>query len=211
MTKNPITFQEKFWKGKFGSDYIGRHETRKWVRNNQKFFVNCLKSSKKTNINSLIEFGSNVGLNIIALNKILKLKQIYAIEINSKAFKLLKKLKSVNPINSSVLNFKPQKKFDLVLSKGFLIHINPKKLNSVYEKIFKSCKKNGYILICEYYSPKPESVNYRGNTNVLFKRDFAGEILDKFKKKIKLLDCGFSYHREKYPQGDITWFLLQKI
>ena len=211
MIKIPRTFQEKFWKGKFGSDYIDRHETRKWVRNNKKFFINCLKSTKKSNIRSLIEFGSNVGLNIIALNKILKLNRIDAVEINSKAFEILKKLKYVNPVNSSVLDFKPQKKFDLVLSKGFLIHINPKKLMSVYDKMFNSCKKNGYILICEYYSPKPDSVNYRGNTNVLFKRDFAGDILDYYKNKIKLLNCGFSYHREKYPQGDITWFLLQKL
>ena len=50
-----------------------------------------------------------------------------------------------------------------------------------------------------------------GNTPLqkLFKRDFAGEFIKKF-KKIKLIDYGFIYHRDKLPQDDVTWFLLQK-
>ena len=37
MSKSQITAQENFWKGKFGSDYISRHETKKWVKNNKVF------------------------------------------------------------------------------------------------------------------------------------------------------------------------------
>jgi hypothetical protein len=57
----------------------------------------------------------------------------------------------------------------------------------------------------------PVSVNYRGNTDRLFKRDFAGEMLDRF-KDLRLLDYGFSYHRDNnFPQDDINWFLLEKV
>ena len=45
---------------------------------------------------------------------------------------------------------------------------------------------------------------------VLFKRDFAGELLDKYKNKLLLLDYGFIYHRDTYPQDDLTWFLMEK-
>ena len=76
--------------------------------------------------------------------------------------------------------------------------------------MFNSCKSKGFILIAEYYSPNPETIKYRGNKNVLFRRDFAGEILKMYDKKIKLIDYGFTYHKDKYPQGDLTWFLLQK-
>jgi spore coat polysaccharide biosynthesis protein SpsF len=52
-------------------------------------------------------------------------------------------------------------------------------------------------------------VNYRGNENRLFKRDFAGELINKF--DMNLIDYGFTYHRDKhFPQDDLTWFLLEK-
>jgi hypothetical protein len=45
----------------------------------------------------------------------------------------------------------------------------------------------------------------------MFKRDFAGEMLDKF-QDLRLLDYGFVYHRDtQFPQDDVNWFLLEKI
>ena len=64
--------------------------------------------------------------------------------------------------------------------------------------------------MCEYYNPSPVTINYRGHSDRLFKRDFEGEILDKF-PDLNLIDYGFSYKRDVvFPQDDITWFLLQK-
>jgi hypothetical protein len=52
-------------------------------------------------------------------------------------------------------------------------------------------------------------VPYRGNQERLFKRDFAGELMDRH--GLKLVNYGFAYHRDNYhPQDDITWFLLEK-
>jgi spore coat polysaccharide biosynthesis protein SpsF len=65
-------------------------------------------------------------------------------------------------------------------------------------------------LICEYYNPSPVTINYRGHKDRLFKRDFAGEFMDVY-KDVELIDYGFSYRRDqKFPQDDITWFLLKK-
>jgi spore coat polysaccharide biosynthesis protein SpsF len=53
-------------------------------------------------------------------------------------------------------------------------------------------------------------VPYRGNSGKLFKRDFAGEMLDRY-SDLQLLDYGFGYHRDpQFPVDDITWFLLEK-
>lgn len=210
MKKTSFTHQEKFWKSAFGSEYIGRHSKSKWVKNNVFFFKKCFKKIKSNKIKTILEFGSNIGLNLIALNKLLNLKKIKAIEINNVAYKSLQKLRFVEAENASVLDYKTIEKYDLVLSKGFLIHINPSKLKIIYKNLFNSCKSNGYILLAEYYNPTPVNVDYRGNKNVLFKRDFAEEILKIYKKRVKLIDYGFVYHKDKYPQGDITWFLLQK-
>ena len=64
-------------------------------------------------------------------------------------------------------------------------------------------------MVYEYYNPTPVSVEYRGHQDKLFKRDFAGELIDKF--NLKLIDYGFNYKRENYfPKDDATWFLLEK-
>jgi spore coat polysaccharide biosynthesis protein SpsF len=92
--------------------------------------------------------------------------------------------------------------------KGVLIHINPDMLGIVYEKLYQLFSH--YILIAEYYNPTPVEVNYRGHSSKLFKRDFAGEMLDKY-PDLKLLDYGFIYYRDNnFPQGDTNWFLLEK-
>jgi len=53
-------------------------------------------------------------------------------------------------------------------------------------------------------------ITYHGHKNRLFKRDFAGEMLDQF-SDLKLIDYGFIYHRDlTFPQDDISWFLLEK-
>ena len=89
-----------------------------------------------------------------------------------------------------------------------MIHINPNELNDVYSKLYESSKR--YICIVEYYNPTPVTVNYRGNEKLLFKRDFAGEFMDKY-SDCKLIDYGFCYHRDNnFMQDDITWFLLEK-
>ena len=108
----------------------------------------------------------------------------------------------------SILEYAYKKKFSLVLSKTVLIHINPNRLNEVYDKLYMSSKK--YILIAEYYNPVNIEIKYRGFSNKLFKRDFAGEILKKY-NDLELIDYGFRYHGDNtHKQDDINWFLLKK-
>jgi hypothetical protein len=54
------------------------------------------------------------------------------------------------------------------------------------------------------------AIDYRGHRERLFKRDFAGDILDRH-GDLHLVDYGFVYHRDpNYPKDDLTWFLLEK-
>ena len=64
--------------------------------------------------------------------------------------------------------------------------------------------------MAEYYDPKPVALTYRGHENKMFKRDFAGDLLERY-ENLKLIDYGFCYHRDmNFPQDDISWFLLEK-
>lgn len=200
------TDQEKFWAEEFGTEYIDRNTGDQLTSSNISFFAKSLKSVQK--ISTCIEFGSNVGVNLKALQCLFPELQSFGIEINTNAAqKLAKTIGDENIFNGSILDFEVSKTFDLVLIKGVLIHINPKYLNKVYKKLYESTHK--YILIAEYYNPTPIEIEYRGNRNKLFKRDFAGEILDLY-EDLELLDYGFVYYRDLFPQDDITWFLLKK-
>ena len=201
------TEQEDFWSGNFGDNYILRNRSETFLQSNINFFKKALKKVKK--IDSMIEFGANIGMNIKAIKSLGKIKIFKAIEINKKAcLDLEKVIGKENVFQNSILDYKNSEKFDLVLTKTVLIHINPEKLVAVYRKIYKSAKK--YILIAEYYNPSPSVIEYRGFKNKLFKRDFAGELMDIY-PDLQILDYGFVYHRDEfYPQDDINWFLLKK-
>ena len=78
----------------------------------------------------------------------------------------------------------------------------------VYAALVRSSSR--YVMVCEYFNPVPVEVPYRGHTGALFKRDFAGELLDAF-PELTLVDYGFTYHRDpQFPLDDSTWFLLEK-
>jgi len=201
------TEQEAFWANEFGEDYIGRNNSKELLASNLNFFSKALNLAAKPG--SLIEFGANIGMNLKALKFLYPEIKLHGIEINKTASdELAKAIGSENVTNASIYDYNSIDKFEVSLIKGVLIHINPDMLNVVYEKLYEASSK--YILICEYYNPSPVTINYRGHSDRLFKRDFAGEIMEKY-TDLKLIDYGFVYKRDNsFPQDDITWFLLKK-
>ena len=203
---NYQTEQEKFWATDFGNDYPRRNQGEQLISANVAIFSKILENCPS--VNSIAELGCNIGLNLIALNRINKNHKLRGYEINAKAAQEAKNQNVAEIINTTVAGpLDSSVKFDLTISKGVLIHINPEKLAEVYQNLFNL--SNRYILVYEYYNPTPMAIEYRGHEDVLFKRDFAGELIDKF--NLKLINYGFTYNREKYfPNDDGTWFLLEK-
>ena len=201
------TDQEAFWAGDFGTDYIARNRGKLLLASNLNFFSKALKRAGK--IRSCHEFGANIGMNLRALKLLYPEAAYSGVEINADACKELTKIiGQENVFNGSIFNFPVVTKFDLSLIKGVLIHINPDMLNKVYEKLYEASNK--YILVCEYYNPSPVKVSYRGHKDRLFKRDFAGELMERYSDLI-LVDYGFVYRKDPvFPQDDVTWFLMKK-
>ena len=201
------TEQEEFWAGKFGNEYVGRNNNQELLASNLNFFSKALKQAGQ--ISSCLEFGANIGMNLKALKLLYPKIKLKGIEINSNAAMLLAEIiGSHNIFEGSIFDYPITDKVELALIRGVLIHINPDKLEDVYCKLYESTNK--YILICEYHSPTPMVIQYRGHKNKLFKRDFAGELLEKY-PNLKLIDYGFIYRKDNaYPLEDVNWFLLQK-
>lgn len=206
-TTNYTTPQEEFWASSFGTEYIGRNDSNQLLASNLNFFAKALKQAGK--ISSCLEFGANIGMNLKALKLLYPGVVLKGIEINADAASSLRDLVGdKNVYEGSIFDYSVTDKVDLSLIKGVLIHINPDMLNVVYDNLYQA--SNRYILVCEYYNPSPVAIPYRGHTDRLFKRDFAGEMLDKY-TDLSLIDYGFSYRGDPvFPQDDITWFLMEK-
>lgn len=201
------TEQEAFWAGEFGDRYIDRNQGDALLASNLDFFAKALRCAR--GITSCIEFGANIGMNLRALRLLHPALEAHGIEINAEAARRL--AEAIGPAgvhHGSILDYTPARKFDLVLVKGVLIHIHPDALAPVYDKLVASAGR--YLLLAEYYNPTPVSIGYRGHSDRLFKRDFAGELMDRH-RTVELLDYGFAYRRDpRFPQDDITWFLMEK-
>lgn len=208
MSNKFKTEQEAFWAGEFGTEYITRNQSDELNASNLNFFSKALSGVRE--MSSCIEFGANIGMNLKALKLLHPSLEINGIEINVNAAEELAKIIPPSNIhNTSILDFKTDELWDLVLIKGVLIHINPDELQKVYDKLVAASGR--YLLVAEYYNPAPVGISYRGHSDRLFKRDFAGEIMDSH-PQMKLVDYGFAYRRDpNFPQDDITWFLLEKI
>lgn len=200
------TEQEKFWTGEFGTEYTGRNQGEHIVASNVALFGRILRAAP--HVRSIVELGCNIGLNLQALHRINPRFELRGHEINATAARAARELAIAEIVEGTILDeLAAGRTFDLAFTKTVLIHINPDELNRVYDNLHALSTR--CILVCEYYNPSPMVVNYRGNDDRLFKRDFAGEIMDRF--GLRLVDYGFTYHRDNYfPQDDVTWFLMEK-
>ena len=67
-----------------------------------------------------------------------------------------------------------------------------------------------YVLIGEYFNRTPTSIEYQGQPDKLFKRDFGKLFIENF--DVKLVDYGFLWGHiyDKAGFDDITWWLFEK-
>lgn len=201
-----LTEQEQFWSGTFGSEYITRNRSDLLIACKTALWAQVLR--RTTGITSAVELGANIGLNLVAIRRLLPACAIAGVEINSDAFAELSRIPGINACLGTLTSYRASSPVDLAFTCGVLIHLDPSSLPAAYETLHVSSRR--YIAIIEYYNPSPTEIPYRGHSGKLFKRNFAGELLDRY-SDLKLADYGFCWHRDpNWPLDDLTWFLLEK-
>jgi spore coat polysaccharide biosynthesis protein SpsF len=135
--------------------------------------------------------------------------ELSGIDVNEQAIKMSRKiLPEVKYYQQSFFDFEVDYARDFILTAGSLMYVISEMLNKFYNILYKSSSK--YILINEYYNTSPVSIKRRDQEDFIWKRDFAGEMMDLY-PDLKLVAYDFVYHRDNnFPLDDITWFLLQK-
>lgn len=216
MSANPIatTEQIRTWTGQFGRDYTDRNayepaELDEFYRRsygvtrtqvNQAFLDEIPRDAR------ILEVGCNMGTQLMLLQQ-MGFSNLYGIEIQSYALDRAKqRVPGAKLTQASGLSIPyADQFFDLVFTSGVLIHIAPADLPSAISEIHRTTKR--WIWGFEYYAPEMTEVNYRGNTALLWKTDYARLYRELF-PDLELV------REERYPylenQNIDTGFLLQR-
>jgi len=199
--------QQQFWARTYAAEYM-----RKNSQFDKQSGVDCWMQmlAKAKDIRSVLECGCNIGRNIGFLNEVLPQAGKSIIEISEPAYEYVSSRYQLDKaFNGPILASKfEDNSFDLVFTMGVLIHIHPDELQANMKKIFDySCR---YVLMGEYFNRTPVMLDYQGEKDKLFKRDFGKLFIESF--DVKLVDYGFLWGHlyDKAGFDDITWWLFEK-
>lgn len=198
------------WTGEFGVAYTQRNRaddqalrerTQMWARIGQAFGAEPPRS--------ILEVGCNLGINLRVL-PLLWDAELHAIEPNPAARERVV-ADGVLPAERLYEGFGDSIPLadgavEMAFTSGVLIHVEPDRLPATLDEIHRVSSK--YIMCAEYFSPRPETVPYRGHEGLLFKNDFGGLYMDRF-PGLQLVDYGFFWKRVS-GIDDATWWLFRK-
>jgi pseudaminic acid biosynthesis-associated methylase len=202
------------WRGDFGTSYIRRNQaTADITTEAADVFRRVLGSSGLIgHITSVLEVGANVGINLIALRQILGPEaRLSAVEPNPEACEVLRRnaearLESVFETDAYRIPV-DDNSFDLTFTNGVLIHVPPARLPDAMREIVRVSKR--FVLTSEYFSHVPVEIPYRGQSGLLWKRDFGSAYLETC-AALRPRQYGFLWQTE-FPHFDnLNWWMFEK-
>ena len=208
MPQGGVSDTVAFWQGEFGDGYTDRNPvTDQRIKNSARLWNEVIGNLPfDYEIRSVMEVGANVGVNLLALARLLPKTRFFAVEPNDKARQQL--------VNSGVVDDLDAYRglgdaigtVDLIFTCGVMIHVPPDDLLGFCRRIHEHAGR--YIACIEYFAQEPEEKLYRGHAGKLWKRDFGSFWLDNFPDLVPL-GCGFAWKRMT-GLDDLTWWLLEK-
>jgi spore coat polysaccharide biosynthesis protein SpsF len=203
------------WRGEFGDRYHARHEERRAeiVERNAAFFE-LIYEVVPSHVGNVLEFGAGAGLNLMALEDVIGVfdrGDLAGVEVNAGACEEMRKAGYTVYEQSFLDDFQPWEPstYDLVLTKGVLIHLDEEQLPAAYRALYEASSQ--YILICEYFAPKREMITYQDQMGICYRDDYAAGLWAAY-PDLKFLGSGFGWSKDpEAGQDDLTWFLFEKV
>lgn len=202
--------QVEFWRGDFGNAYTNRNNLKPdLARARVAMWASILRHTISKPPASILEVGANIGINLRAM-RTLTSARLLALEPNDKARTILVEDDVVAAADvkagiASAIDW-PDGAADLVFTSGVLIHIHPDQLHASMREIHRCAAR--WVLSVEYFADRPTEVAYRGNDDVLFKRDFGAEWLQLF-PTLRPVAYGFEW-KQVTGLDNLTWWLFEK-
>jgi len=217
-----ITRQVRHWSGDFGREYTDRNPQsveemeQLYVRN---YGVSCRTLDEEfighlPRDARILEVGSNVGMQLSILQE-MGFRNLYGLELQRYAVELSKRrTQDIDIIQGSVLDIPFRDRyFDLVFTFGLLGLISPDDLAQATSEVHRCTRQ--YIFGFECFSDPPTEVVYRGESRLLWRRDFASFFVDAFSdvELVKERTLGYVEHDNANDHGDAVdqMYLLERV
>ena len=200
--------QEEFWANQFADKYRSANSVFDQELNTKAWEL-ILKNIPDASFSSILECGCNIGRNITTLNSIYPNATLGVIEINEVALDAcLASNKVDHSFLGSIKDAKLDIRFDVVFSAGVLIHVAPDDLLESLTNMYQLSRK--YLIVAEYFNRTPISIEYHGEQDKLFKRDWGKFVIENF--DVKVIDYGFLWGYEFDAAGfdDVTYWVFAK-
>jgi pseudaminic acid biosynthesis-associated methylase len=195
--------QEALWSGEFGDHYLERN---RGAGTSREPFWSALHAAHP--FDSVLEVGCADGGNLRSLARLVEPSRIYGVDINALAVRELRgALPDVNAVQGSAADLPFRDGFvDLAFTAALLIHQPPDVLPTVMNEVVRCSRR--YVLCGEYHADGVEEVPYRGQRDVLFKRDW-GALYEELFPELRLLERSFQ-SRADSGWDDVTFWLFEK-
>jgi len=152
-----------------------------------KSILKAVKFLKPKSNSNIFEVGCGCGSTLKKINTIFK-SNVFGLDTSQKAINYATKKNNLkNMFHNTFMSFKTKKKFDIIITGGFLYVTPDHLLKKTIKKIFQLMKNNSYLIVWDYDTPFSYNNNYKYDKNLKsYKRDLLKEI-NKIDKKSYLV------------------------
>jgi spore coat polysaccharide biosynthesis protein SpsF len=133
------TPQEQAWSGEHGVQYVLAHLGENWKGSRAPYWKVIL--GPLPDVGTVCEFGCNIGANLKAIKQVRPDAELTGIEINMIACEILRMDEIGDIHHGSIADKDLGKTFDLVFSRGVLIHLNPDDLKKTLQNMAKHSRR----------------------------------------------------------------------
>lgn len=166
------------WSGDFGIRYTIRNKIIP-----EKLVPFYKKALKDLDVEKILEVGCNRGHNLKAISYCGQY-DLYGIDINPYSILIAREMKEINFANGNIFDILYKDNyFDLVMTVGVLIHIDPHDLKNAIKELLRVSSKYYLMMEYNYEFEEFEKIEYRDNMG-LWRGNFKQLVLDNFDVEI---------------------------
>ena len=168
------------WSGDFGIRYTIRNKIIP-----EKLVPFYKKALKDLEVEKILEVGCNRGHNLKAISYCGQY-DLYGIDINPYSILIAREMKEINFANGNIFDILYKDNyFDLVMTVGVLIHIDPHDLKNAIKELLRVSNKYYLMMEYNYEFEEFEKIEYRDSVG-LWRGNFKQLVLDNFDVEIIL-------------------------
>jgi len=162
------------WSGDFGIRYTIRNKIIP-----EKLVPFYKKALKDLEVERILEVGCNRGHNLKAISYCGQY-DLYGIDINPYSILIAREMKEINFANGNIFDILYKDNyFDLVMTVGVLIHIDPHDLKNAIKELLRVSNKYYLMMEYNYEFEEFEKIEYRDSVG-LWRGNFKQLVLDNF-------------------------------